>query len=67
MSTDPTEPTVSPLEASEAAEQPMALEVAERGEGIGVFRALILTVLIYSAGASILWFAWRVWRHWRAP
>jgi len=35
-------------------------------EGIGAFRALILTLLFYAALGSAIWFAWLAWAHWQA-
>jgi len=54
-------------EPSVATEETPDREPLQRvGEGIGVFRALLLTVLFYVAFGFMIWFAWQAWRHWRA-
>jgi hypothetical protein len=56
-----TEPPVAPDEAPDR-------EPLQRvGEGIGVFRALLLTALFYVAFGFMIWFAWHAWRHWHRP
>jgi len=32
-------------------------------EGLGVFRALLLMLILYLALGSLFWFVWHAWRH----
>lgn len=55
-------PSEAPLAAKEQPEQESA---QHGGEGIGVFRALLLTALFYIALGFAVWFAWNLFRQWR--
>ena len=67
MSTKGTKVSVSGTEPSVAAEETPHQEPSQRiGEGIGAFRALLLTALFYVAFGFLVWFAWHGWRHWQA-
>jgi hypothetical protein len=52
--------------ASEPEEVPTPQTLKHVDEGIGVFRALILILLLYAALGSAIWFAWHAWGHWHA-
>jgi hypothetical protein len=65
MSTDPPDASAAPSEDSRSGEEtPVRESSGPIGEGLGVFRALILMVIFYVVSASIIWFAWHAWRHW---
>lgn len=67
MSTEATKPTAADTKVSMAAEETPEPDLKQRiGEGLGVFRALLLTIVFYMAFGSILWFAWHAFKHWRA-
>ena len=67
MSTKGTKASVSGTEPSVAAEETPDREPSQRiDEGIGVFRALLLTALFYVAFGFLIWFAWHAWKHWHA-
>jgi hypothetical protein len=58
MSTEGTKPYVP-------AEERTATELSQhRDEGVGVFRGLISTALLYAAIGVLAWFLWFAWRHW---
>ena len=66
MSTDPSDASAAHSEDSESGQGTPVRETSNGiGEGLGVFRALLLMLIFYAASASILWFAWQAWRHWR--
>jgi len=67
MSTQGTKRSIAnPLSAVTAEVTPERERPRRTGEGVGVFRALLITVLIYAACGFLLWYAWHVFRHWRA-
>jgi len=48
------------------AEEATAKGPSERiGEGLGVFRALLLMILFYVAFGILAWYGWHVFHHWR--
>lgn len=56
----------NPSEAPLAAKEKPELELEQHpGGGIGVFRALLLTVLFYIAVGFTAWFVWNLFRQWR--
>jgi hypothetical protein len=52
--------------ACEPEEAPAPQTLKRPDEGIGVFRALILTLLSYAALGSAIWIAWHAWQNWHA-
>ena len=66
MSTKGTEAPIVNQEAIDASDAQSEGQVAPRmGEGLGVFRALLLTAFFYIACGSLVWFAWHMFRQWR--
>jgi hypothetical protein len=66
MSTDVSK---APLDGQEATGISQASESSRphpAGEGLGVFRGLLLMVLFYIAIGFLGWFAWNAFRHWHA-
>jgi len=64
MTTDGTKATAAstteaPLAAKENSERELT---PHRDEGIGVFRAILITVLLYIAVGFAAWFAWNLYR-----
>ena len=57
-----TESTNAPIAAQkaivDAAETPEQQPSKRMGEGLGVFRALLLTAILYVAFGFLAWFAW---------
>lgn len=52
--------------ASVASEETPEREVVQhQDEGVGVFRALMLTALLYIAFGFLIWFGWNLFRQWR--
>jgi len=47
-------------------EPPAGETSAPIGEGVGLFRGLLLMLLFYAALGWALWFAWHAWRQWQA-
>ncbi len=65
MSTKGIKASVAGTEPTGAAEEAPNREPLQRvGEGIGVFRALLLNFLFYVAFGFLIWLAWHAWRHW---
>ena len=62
MSTESTKLPITGEKTAEVEEAP-ASERPPVGEGIGVFRALLLTILAYATFGFIAWYAWHVFRH----
>ena len=64
--------SIDPRDASAARSEPFPVEEEAParassqgiGEGLGVFRALILMVILYLAAGFLVWFAWHAFRHW---
>jgi len=67
MSTEGTKATAAAAtKAPAVSEDTQEREVPQHvGEGVGVFRALILTALLYIAFGFLIWFAWNLFRQWR--
>ena len=63
MSTDVTK---APLDGQQATDARKVSETERPhvGEGLGVFRGLLLTLLFYIAIGVLGWFAWNALRHW---
>ena len=58
MNTEGTNASVAGTKVDVAAEESPARETSKgTDEGIGVFRALLLTLLLYALG-FLIWFAW---------
>ena len=67
MSTHNIDASIAPPESSVVeVENPPAEFSRRAGEGLGVFRALLLMLIFYLASGWAIWFAWHAWRHWRA-
>ena len=65
MSIDPRDASAARSEPFPAQEElPVREPSPEIGEGLGVFRALLLMLILYLAAGFLLWFAWHAWRHW---
>ena len=65
MSTKGTDAPVVNQEDIAASNAATEREPAPRmGEGLGVFRALLLTALLYLAFGSLVWFTWHMFRQW---
>ena len=65
MSTEVTKASVAGQDQI-VAEEALEREPSRRiGEGVGVFRALLLTILFYGAFGFLAWFAWHAFQHWR--
>jgi len=65
MSTNGTNGSVTGTEPSVADEATPVRELSEHvHEGVGVFRALLRTALLYVALGFLIWFAWHAWGHW---
>ena len=47
-------------------EMPSPDRSREAGEGLGVFRALILMAIFYLAAGGIVWLVWNAVRYWHA-
>ena len=64
MSTNIERASRANIEASSEPEEASAPQTLKRvEEGIGVFRALILSFLFYAVMGSAIWLAWKVWGH----
>jgi hypothetical protein len=64
MSSEGTKAPLAGTDTSGAAEETERPETRQRpGEGIGVFRALIITALIYAVLGFLIWFAWDAFFH----
>ena len=65
MSTDPSDASAAHSDDSEPGEEtPVRATSNGVGEGLGVFRALLLMLFFYAASAAVIWFGWQAWRHW---
>ena len=53
-----------PIVASD--EMPASEPAKPVNEGVGVFRGLILTALLYALIGGVAWFAFFAWKHWLA-
>ncbi len=66
MSTEGTNAPVVAAKTIVAAEETSEQQNPQRvGEGLGVFRALLLTVAFYFAFGVLAWVAWLAFKHWR--
>jgi len=66
MSTQGTKDSMAETRAPGAVEETPDSKASRRmGEGLGVFRALLLTALFYISLGFLLWFAWHTFQHWR--
>jgi len=66
MSTEGTKASIADPRPSDAIEEASESATSQRiGEGLGVFRALILTALFYLALGSLLWGLWQAIAYWR--
>jgi hypothetical protein len=67
MRTHSTDAPIASPECSPAKEETPLHEFSKPlGEGLGVFRALMLMLIFYVVLGGILWYASHAWRHWRA-
>ena len=67
MSTKGTDAPVAAPKTIVAAEETSEQQPAKRmGEGLGVFRALLLTAIFYIAFGFLAWVAWHAFMNWRA-
>ena len=67
MSSHYTDASIAPRTCSAAEEQTPPRDFSEPlGEGLGVFRALMLMLIFYLVLGGILWYGWLAWRHWCA-
>ena len=66
MSTKSTNaPVTAPKTVVDAGETPEQQPSKRMGEGLGVFRALLLTAIFYVAFGFLAWFAWHAFMNWR--
>jgi hypothetical protein len=63
---DPASPAAGSNDTAADEEKPSPERSRELGEGLGVFRALILMFLFYLAAGWIVWIAWAAFQHWRS-
>lgn len=63
LSTHFSEASLAPPKSSPAEEDTCVREYSKPlGEGLGVFRALMLMLIFYFVLGGILWYAWHAWR-----
>ena len=63
MTIEGTKLSVSDEDAPETAETTSQSEPSPRvGEGVGVFRGIILMLLSYALFGFLIWLAWHAWR-----
>lgn len=65
MSTDVTKASLAGQKETMAEEAPATEPVRRIGEGLGVFRALLLMIMFYAAVGFLAWFGWHAFQHWR--
>jgi hypothetical protein len=63
MSTDPHHPPSDANVPPDDKEPPSRKSSEEPGEGLGVFRALILMAIFYLLAAGIVWLVWHTFWH----
>jgi hypothetical protein len=65
-----TEGTDTPVAAAKTTLIPAASSERQNppriGEGLGVFRALLIMVLFYVAFGFLAWFGWHAFKQWRS-